>query len=188
GHAMYVETHGVGKRILASTIGALAVSTWQPAVAQDSAGIEEVVVTAQKRAESLQDVAIAVSAFSGEDLQKLGVAGTQALQTTTPGLVYNNTGPNGQPYLRGVGTRLAGSGLESSVATYVDDRYVPDAAAAMFDFADVERIEVLKGPQGTLYGRNSTGGAIRIISKDVADDFEGSVTASAGNYEYYRLG
>jgi iron complex outermembrane receptor protein len=145
------------------------------------------VVTAQKRAESLQDVPLAVSTLSGEDLSNFGVSGTQALQMTTPGLVFSNTGASAQPYLRGVGTRLALNGLESSIATYVDDRYISRPAAAMFEFADVERVEVLKGPQGTLYGRNATGGAIRVITKDVADELEGRVKASAGNFGAYGL-
>jgi len=152
-----------------------------------AAMLEEVVVTAQKRAESLQDVPLAVSTLSGEDLTNFGVSGTQALQMTTPGLVFSNTGASAQPYLRGVGTRLALNGLESSIATYIDDRYVSRPAAAMFEFADVERVEVLKGPQGTLYGRNATGGAIRVISKGVSDELEGSVKASVGNFGAYGL-
>lgn len=149
--------------------------------------LEEVVVTAQKRAEDLQDVPITVSAFSGEDLTAYGVGGVQSLQAVTPGLVYNKTGAQAQPYLRGIGTRFALMGLESSIATYVDDRYIPRASAAMLDLADVERIEVLKGPQGTLYGRNATGGAIRIISKDPADELEGSIAITRGNYNYWGL-
>ena len=147
--------------------------------------LEEVVVTAEKRSESLQDVPVAVSAFSADDLLNAGVNGTQALQASTPGLVYNNTGPTAQPYLRGIGTRLALNGLESSIATYIDDRYVARSTAAMMDFADIERVEVLKGPQGTLYGRNATGGAIRVISKDVSDELEGSLKLSAGNFDSY---
>jgi len=152
-----------------------------------AAMLEEVVVTAQKRAESLQDVPLAVSTLSGEDLTNFGVSGTQALQMTTPGLVFSNTGASAQPYLRGVGTRLALNGLESSIATYVDDRYISRPAGAMFEFADVERVEVLKGPQGTLYGRNATGGAIRVITKGVADELEGSVKANTGNFGAYSL-
>ncbi len=149
--------------------------------------LEEVVVTAQKKAEDLQDVAIAVTSYSGDDLLNFGVSGTQALQVTTPGLVFSNTGALSQPFLRGVGTRLALSGLEPSIAVYVDDRYNSRTTSAMFDFADIERVEVLKGPQGTLYGRNSTGGAIRIITKDVGDEFEGKITAGAGNFGYFNV-
>ncbi|MCK9563799.1 MAG: TonB-dependent receptor, partial [Bacteroidales bacterium] len=154
---------------------------------QPARGLEEIVVTAQKRAENLQDVPIAVSAFSADDLRNFGAADTQSLQNTTPGLVYINSGAIAQPYLRGVGSRLLANGLESSIATYSDNRYVSRPSAAIFELADVERIEVLKGPQGTLYGRNATGGAIRIVTKGVADELEANLTASAGNYGYRGL-
>jgi iron complex outermembrane receptor protein len=149
--------------------------------------LEEVVVTAQRREQSLQDVPIAVSAFSGEDLNAFGVDDVQDLQVVTPGLVFNNTSALAQPYIRGVGTRLSLNGLESSVATYSDDRYVARPSAMMFDLIDVERVEVLKGPQGTLFGRNATGGAIRVITKDVSDELEGSIVGSVGNFSYYGL-
>lgn len=151
------------------------------------AQLEEVVVTAQKRSASLQDVPIAVSAFSADELLNQGVSGAKALETMTPGLVYNLTGATAQPFLRGVGTRLAQNGLELSIATYSDDRYVARATASMIELADVERIEILKGPQGTLYGRNSTGGAIRIISAPVETEFGGTLKGSYGNYNAYTL-
>ena len=153
----------------------------------NAAVLEEVVVTAQKRAESLQEVPIAVAVLSDEDLINQGVSGTQGLQAAIPGLVYNNTGATAQPFLRGVGTRLAQNGLDLSVATNVDDRYIARPTASLFELADIERIEVLKGPQGTLYGRNATGGAIRVITKDVDDEFSGTFKASAGNYESYTV-
>lgn len=153
----------------------------------NAAVLEEIVVTAQKRTESLQDVPIAVSAFSADELLKQGVGGTQSLQVAVPGLVYNNTGATAQPFLRGVGTRLAQNGLELSVATYSDDRYLARPTASLFELADIERVEVLKGPQGTLYGRNATGGAIRVITKDVDDEFSGSIKGSYGNYDAYTV-
>lgn len=166
---------------------ALAVALSAVALNTQAQQLEEVVVTAQKRTESMQDVPIAVSAYSADDLLNAGVGGSQALQAITPGLVYNNTGATAQPFLRGVGTRLAQNGLELSIATYSDDRYVARATSSMFELADVERIEVLKGPQGTLYGRNSTGGAIRIISSPVLDEFGGTLKGSYGNYSAFTL-
>jgi len=145
--------------------------------------LEHMVVTATKRSENLQEVPVSISAFSGDDLIRYGVHDTQDLQNITPGLVYNNTGTSAQPYLRGVGTRFAFAGLEPSVATYVDDRYLARAQATIFELADVKRIEVLKGPQGTLYGRNATGGAIRVVTMDVEDELGGAVTATLGNYD-----
>lgn len=152
-----------------------------PAFAQQ----EDIIVTAQKRAENLQDVPISVNAFTGSTLENIGVTGVQSLQFATPGLVFNRTGPSAQPYIRGIGTRLSQGGLEPSVAVYLDGRYEPLSSAVMAEMADVERVEVLKGPQGTLYGRNATAGAIRIISKEVSDELEGQFSAGYGNYDYY---
>jgi len=144
--------------------------------------LEEVIVTSQKRIENLQEVPLSISTLTGEDLDRYGVHNTQELQIVIPGLIYNNTGPVPQPYLRGVGTRFAFVGLESSVATYVDDRYLARAHATVFELADVERIEVLKGPQGTLFGRNATGGAIRVVTMDVQDELSGTLTGTVGSY------
>ena len=144
--------------------------------------LEEVIVTAQKRVENLQEVPVSISAFTGDDLIRYGIHNEQDLQMVTPGLVYNNTGAAPQPYLRGVGTRFAFVGLESSVATYVDDRYLARAQATNFELADVQRIEVLKGPQGTLFGRNATGGAVRVVTMDVQEDLSGDLTGTVGNY------
>ncbi len=157
-------------------------------VGQDEAGgLGEIIVTAQKRSESLQKVPISIAAFDTARLDSAGISDTTMLQSAVPGLVATNTGSLTSFYLRGVGTRFAFAGLEPSVAIYVDDRYVSRANASAFEFADVERIEVLKGPQGVLYGRNATGGAIRIISKDVSDDFEGKIQAGYGNYDAWNL-
>lgn len=144
--------------------------------------LEQMVVTAQKRSENLREVPLAISAFSGEDLTRFGIQNTQSLQTAVPGLVFNNTGSSAQPYLRGVGTRFAFAGLEPSVATYLDDRYLARAQATMFQLADIERIEVLRGPQGTLYGRNATGGAIRVLTRGVEENFSGKFIGTLGDY------
>ena len=157
----------------------------QPAVAQGS--LEEIVVTAQKRAESLEDVPVAVAAFSAQAIEKYGITDTQRLQAITPGLVYSSTGPLSQPFLRGVGTRLALAGLDVSVATYVDDRYVNRISTSTLEFADIERIEVLKGPQGALYGRNATGGAIRVITKGVEDELGGEIGVTVGNFGQQKI-
>jgi iron complex outermembrane recepter protein len=130
------------------------------------ATLETIVVTAQKRSEDSQNVAMAVAAFAGDALLDAGVTDAMQLQTVVPSLTYNATGTQAQPFLRGIGTRQSTVGLEPSIATYIDDRYVPRPFAAMFDMLDVERVEVLKGPEAVLYGRNAAGGAIRAITKD----------------------
>jgi iron complex outermembrane receptor protein len=148
-----------------------------------SAQLEEVVVTAQKRQESLQDVPIAISAFTQQTMKDMGIVNAQDLQVSTPGLVFTSVGTLGSPYLRGIGTRFSLNGLDNSVAVYVGDRYVPRGSGNQLELGiDVDRVEVLKGPQGILYGRNATGGAIRVIKKPVTEEFEASIKATAGKY------
>ena len=156
-----------------------------PAAASGSL-IEEVVVTSQKRSENLQDVPIAVTALTGDSLAASAIDAQSSLPQITPNLQVNSAANFVSPYLRGVGTQYANPGLESSVATYFDDQYLSRASGNMFSFSDVDHIEVLKGPQGTLYGRNATGGAIRIITKDPTERFEAKLSTTAGNYG--RLG
>ena len=143
---------------------------------------DDIVVTATKRAENLMDIPVAISAFSGEALNKMGISGVQALQTANPAVIFPNTGAYSQPYIRGVGSRLLQNGFDPSVATYVDGRYISRQSAINLEFADIERVEVLKGPQGVLFGRNASAGAIRIITRDVSKDFEGYMKGGFGNY------
>ena len=147
-------------------------------------GIEEVVVTAQKREQSLMDAAIDVTAFSGIQLREAGIDDVFGISKAIPGLTIQNTGANPQIFMRGVGTRITGTGLDSAVAVYVDDRFVTRQTGQVFDIYDVERVEVLKGPQGVLFGRNSTGGAIRIITAEVSDELEGELNFGYGTEEY----
>ena len=165
-------------------VPALVVSMFLVTPAGYGAVLEEVVVTAQKRAESLQDVPLAVTAYSGEELTNFGITNTQQLQHVTASLLFHNRSSIAQPRIRGVGTILSLLGLEPSIALYVDDQYYSRPIGAMMELPDVERIEILKGPQGTLYGRNATGGAIRIVTRDPASEFGGRLNLSAGNYGY----
>ncbi|WP_340267052.1 TonB-dependent receptor [Sphingobium mellinum] len=160
-----------------------------PAAATEAApeGTPDIVVTATKRSENLMNIPVAVSALSGDTLTALGVQGVQALQIATPAVVFPNTGAFSQPYIRGVGSRLNQAGFDPSVAAYVDGRYIGRQSSMNFEFADIERVEVLKGPQGVLFGRNASAGAIRIITRDVSKDFEGYVKAGYGNYNRWML-
>lgn len=142
----------------------------------------DIVVTAQRRSENLMRVPIAISAFGGETLKATGIGDVQGLQMVTPALVYPSTGAYAQPYIRGIGSRLLQNGLDPSVATYVDGRYISRQSAIVLDLADVQRVEVLKGPQGVLFGRNASAGAIRVITNEVSDKLEGSARLSYGNY------
>ena len=143
--------------------------------------LEEIVVTAQKKEQSLMDAAIDVTAFSGEQLTVAGIDDVFGISKAIPGLTIQNTGANPQIFMRGVGTRITGTGLDSAVAIYVDDRFVTRQTGQVFDIYDVERVEVLKGPQGVLFGRNSTGGAIRIITAEVSDEMEGELKLGYGS-------
>lgn len=143
--------------------------------------VEEIVVTAQKREENIQDVPIAVSAFSGEQLTTLGIESTKDLTRITPGLQFSEIAGFTLVYLRGVGTDSFLPYADPSVATYVDGLYIPAQQGLVNSLGGVERVEVLKGPQGTLFGRNSTGGAINVITKSPGQEHELSLQADVGN-------
>ncbi len=170
-------------------------AAWQPAaeapqasapVVEDPAtemgGLKEIVVTSQKRAQSLQTVPVAVTALSSTDLTGGNIDGQLALPRITPSLSLTSSSANVAAYIRGIGSQFANAGLEGSVSVYFDDMYMPRANSTLFNFNDVERVEVLKGPQGTLYGRNATGGAIRIITRDPTDRFEGAAAVTYGTH------
>jgi iron complex outermembrane recepter protein len=146
----------------------------------EGAPLEEVVVTAQKRSERLLDVPMSVAAVSGEELAAAGVGSTLDLGQMTPGVVMSNIGTGFIPSIRGVSSSGTSTGDESNVALYIDDVYMGDTLAGMFDLPDIERIEVLKGPQGTLFGRNATGGAVRIVTRAPSFDREINVSADYG--------
>lgn len=151
--------------------------------------LEEVMVTAQKRSEDAQDVPISLQAFSADKLDAHGVFNQNDLQFITPALEIGQQISYTTVFLRGVGTD-AFLTADPSVATYIDGIYFPFAQGLAQDFGAVERIEILKGPQGTLFGRNATGGALSIISKKPDfDEFYGDIQATWSEYpdEHYRL-
>ncbi|MGK2910591.1 MAG: TonB-dependent receptor [Sphingobium sp.] len=147
------------------------------------AELGEIVVTAQRRSERLRDVPITITAVSGENLAKAGITSTKELSIAVPGLAFTTQGAWAQPNIRGVTTFNSGVGAESPIAVYVDGVYYVNQVGSVFDMPDVERIEVLKGPQGTLFGRNATGGAISIHTLDPSlDKVTGKVSAQTGFY------
>ncbi|MEM9624312.1 MAG: TonB-dependent receptor, partial [Pseudomonadota bacterium] len=158
-------------------------------VAQDAV-IEEVIVTATKREASIQDVPIAISAFSGEDLQARGITDVNSLQQVSPSLFVNtsNSSTNGGTMrIRGVGTTGNNVGLEAAVGFFIDGIYRSRSGQALNDILDVERIEVLRGPQGTLFGKNTSAGAVHIISnKPDFSENSGWASISAGNLDTIR--
>lgn len=147
--------------------------------------LEEVVVTAQHRSENLQNVPIAVTAVTGATLEKRGVTDTESLEMTVPSLTYSTLAGAASPRIRGVGTTVAGSGNENAVATYVDGVYYASPSASILSFNSVSQIAVLKGPQGTLFGRNATGGLIQITTRDPSHQFQGEADLTVGNLGSY---
>ena len=145
--------------------------------------VQEIVVTAQRRSENLQNVPIAVTALSAQQLANKGVSGTAELTAVVPGLNFVTAGGEAQPRIRGIGTDNTAAGNESSVSTYVDDVYYASAAASIFSFANIQQLSVLKGPQGTLFGRNATGGLIQITTRDPTDQEYGDFALSYGSQE-----
>src|SRR6187455_515254 len=150
-----------------------------------AAQIEEIVVTAQRRAENMQDVPIAISAMSADMLEALGAVDVLDLAAMAPGLYVGRQLGSPLIYLRGVGTTSTQGGQESPTALYVDGIYYAELPGLNFSFNNIERIEVLKGPQGTLFGRNATGGLVQIITKDPSHDPSLEVGVSAANYQTF---
>jgi iron complex outermembrane receptor protein len=144
--------------------------------------LQEVVVTAQQRAERSQDVPIAIEAFSAEQLSNAGVMNVQDLDIVTPGLNYGNVVGYAQPHLRGIGTTASGPAVENPVATYVDGVYYASMIGSLLNLVNVADVEVDKGPQGTLFGRNATGGLIQIKTLTPQQDFSGTAGVTYGNY------
>ncbi len=147
--------------------------------------LEEVVVTAQKRSESLQDVPIAVSAFDAKALKEAGFVDVEDLATQVPNLQISALWATSNPkiFLRGVGNNNFNQTAQSKVAVYLDQVYLSAPSGQLFQMFDLERVEVLRGPQGTLYGKNTTGGAISVISYLPDREFEGYAKAGFGNYD-----
>jgi len=148
-----------------------------------SSGLEEIVVTARKRAESLQDVPIAVTSVDAEALRAASIRTTEELTLTVPGMTVTNQSGASQPFIRGIGTISGNPGFEAAIATYVDGVYMPSNYASKVPFADVERVEVLKGPQGTLFGRNSVGGLINITTRTPEYKFSGQARVAYSRFK-----
>jgi iron complex outermembrane recepter protein len=160
-----------------------------PAYAEDAfktAALEEIIVTATRRAENINDIPIAVQAFSENMLQETGAIDPIGLATITPNLNITTHLMGVTPYIRGVGNPISATIAEASVALYIDGSYIKSSNASAFEYNNIERIEVLKGPQGTLFGRNATGGLIHIITKDPSYEAGVRGKVSAGSYETVR--
>lgn len=154
---------------------------------EETAG--DIIVTATRRSEALSDVPLAVSAVNAESLQNSGANDIRQLNQLAPSLLVSSTGTeaNGSARIRGVGTVGDNPGLESSVAVFIDGVYRSRTGAGLNDLGELDRIEVLRGPQGTLFGRNASAGLLNIITKKPAFDFGATAEATYGNYDFFRL-
>ncbi|HIL84503.1 MAG TPA: hypothetical protein EYG52_13450, partial [Pseudomonadales bacterium] len=170
-----------------SVMGALTAMSTSVFAEESGRQIEEVIVTAERREASIQDTSISITAFTGEMLDDFGIRNQEDLQNFVPATTI-------QPYdatIRGVGRNFRALGGDPGVATYMNGVYSEDLlTATAATFWDVERVEILRGPQGTLYGRNAVGGAINILYKQPSQEFDYSVKGIVGNFgtaEYYGM-
>lgn len=179
-----------------SAYGAIALASLLPSVAlaqeaqqEHTGGIADIVVTAQRRSESLQDVPLAVSALDAQRIKEAGFRDVEDLSSTVPNLNISALWGTSNPkiFMRGIGNNNFNQTAESKVAVYLDQVYLSAPSGQLFQMFDLDRIEVLRGPQGTLYGKNATGGAISVYSKKPGDTAEGYARAGYGNYDAYEL-
>ena len=149
--------------------------------------LEEVIVTSTYREESLQDIPIAVTALNGDLMTREDIVDLTGISLNTPNFSFTEFAP-GQtiPVMRGIGSADDGAGLDNSIAIFLDGVYIGRGAGNNFEMFDLERVEVVRGPQGTLFGRNAIGGAVVIKTKKPAEEFEGKVALTAGNYGTFR--
>lgn len=158
------------------------------AVAQNTNGLSDggmgdIVVTAQRREERIQDVPISVVALTSTSLRNAGVTSTNDLSIAVPGLELGRQNGSISPFIRGIGNRSTAPGEESAVPLYIDGVYVPTLTAGLMSLENVERVEVLRGPQGTLFGRNATAGVIQIITRDPGDKTRFDARVGYANYD-----
>lgn len=168
----------------ASIAAALALTAGDTLAAGQTAALEEVVVTAQRRAESIQDVPIAVVAASQEQLETAGVSSFKDIAMIDSGIVVNDSNNFVFPFIRGVGSFIQSGSTNSSVAVYMDGVYLPRLSSSALELDNIAQVEILKGPQATLYGRNATGGTVKISTRvaNPGDELEGKVSATVGDY------
>ncbi|WP_181447193.1 TonB-dependent receptor [Novosphingobium taihuense] len=160
----------------------------EPQATGQSASVQEIIVTAQRREESLQKVPVAVTAIGTEQLEALRVTSVRNLAGLAPSLQFNNQGQQSNPtiIIRGVASGTSSNSVDPKVGMYIDGVYIGRAVGSLLDFSDIQRVEVLRGPQGTLFGRNATSGAISIVTAAPKGEWGVRATTSYGNYDAFR--
>ena len=171
---------------IAAALGTLTIAPTAEAQEEGASGaLEEIMVTARRRKENLQDVPAAVTAFSSEDLELRGTSDITEVAQSAPSVTLEPTRATNSTltaFIRGIGQQDPLAGFEQGVALYIDDVYIARPQGALLDIYDVERVEVLRGPQGTLYGRNAVGGAIKYVTRRLGNDPSFRAKASIGTY------
>ncbi|MFM5931773.1 MAG: TonB-dependent receptor [Novosphingobium sp.] len=181
---MHAWNYRIGSSVLALGLAMAAMPAFaQSAEEEDAANPGEIVVTAQRRSEKSVDVPITITAISQSQLETANVQNLSDISKLTPALRFDNAGGWFQPTIRGVGTPVATSGGGANVGIYVDNFYSPNPLAADFQLMNVRGVEVLKGPQGTLFGHNTTGGAILVKTADPSTETGGQVKVSYGRFD-----
>ena len=173
-------------RVWPAIVGALVIGGPVPAAWSQEGVLEEVVVTARKREENLQETPVAVTALSAATLRDAGVRNLADLNQIAPNIEVssaNGTAPVANIYIRGIGQRNTGPNIDSGVGIYIDEVYVSRPDGALLDIYDMQSVQVLRGPQGTLFGKNTTGGALVFTTNRPIDEFEASVGGRLGNYD-----
>ena len=154
-----------------------------------AAVLEEIIVTAQKRSQNVQDIGIAITAITGEQMEALGYTNAQQVSAMAPGV--STVQPNGEANysiaIRGVSSSDFTTNVESPVAVYLDEVYISQASGTGFALFDMQRVEILRGPQGTLFGRNATGGLVHFVSRKPSQDTDGYVKVTAGEYNQIKF-
>lgn len=188
-YALHAVGYALPKSRIPLLVAAIAAAMAAPAVIAQQ--LEEVVVTAQKRAENLQDVPVSIAAFGIKELETFKISGVQDIAAFTPGMISVPQAESGgglRIAIRGIIPSGSSLGLDSRAAIYVDGAYVGKGSGAVFDMVDLERVEVLKGPQGTLYGRNAVAGAINLIpAKAHFEGISGALSAGVGNFDRQEI-
>ncbi len=178
--------------LFASAATAIAILAATPAFAQDApaeeeAGISDIIVTAQRREENSQNVPISVSSFNAEQLAERGTTDVSRLEGLVPGFTFGRSGSDARPSIRGVRTENVGVNGDTTIGFFIDGIYQSRASQATLSFVDIERVEVARGPQGTLYGRNTFGGNIAIsTAKPDLREYSGGLDFTIGQNGRYR--
>ncbi|WP_070155822.1 TonB-dependent receptor [Sphingobium phenoxybenzoativorans] len=171
---------------IAALTGTAQAQATPPEKSDEAQRIEDIIITAERRIASVQTTPIAISAVTGDTLQSQQLGNIEALTTRLPNVNFSRNGGDVRIFIRGIGVDSIAPGSDPPVAFYTDGVYNPRVQAALGSFFDIERVEVLSGPQGTLYGRNATAGAVNLISRDPGDELNGYGRLTVGNYSAVR--